>query len=90
MYPRLAQRAHSNFTETHLSFLGGLLIAGLQYPTASAVLGATWVIGRISYAIGYVNRGPSGRILGFYPSVLADLVLRGLACYTSVMLVLGQ
>ncbi|KAM0280287.1 hypothetical protein ACHAQH_004123 [Verticillium albo-atrum] len=59
-----AQRAHSNFTENHTSFLGALLVAGLRYPVAAAALGAGWTISRFVYALGYTSeRGPEGRVL---------------------------
>lgn len=60
----LAQRAHANYIENQTSFLGALAISGLRYPFASSVLGATWVVGRIAYALGYTSTsGPKGRAL---------------------------
>lgn len=85
-----AQRAHANFIENQGSFLGGLLISGLRFPTTAAALGAVWVVGRLFYGIGYAKNGPSGRLMGAYPSSLADYALRGMAVYTSVMYALGQ
>lgn len=56
-----AQRAHANFGENIISFLPALAIAGLSYPVASAALGATWIVGRILYVLGYTRSGPKGR-----------------------------
>ncbi|KAH8194915.1 hypothetical protein TruAng_010918 [Truncatella angustata] len=83
-----AQRAHGNFVENVTPFLGALLISGLRYPTASAALGAAWVIGRVWYAAGYVSRGPPGRIGGFTISSLSDLALKAMALWTGVQMVL--
>jgi len=87
----IAQRAHANFIENQPSFLGALAIAGLRFPMASAVLGATWVFGRLAYAIGYTSSaGPKGRVFGFLVSGLSDNVLRLMAMYASVMYVMEQ
>ena len=51
-----AQRAHHNFLENSTIAMSGLLLAGIQYPVASASLGAMWLVSRAAYAIGYVNR----------------------------------
>ncbi|KAL6863194.1 hypothetical protein ACO1O0_003438 [Amphichorda felina] len=86
-----AQRAHANFIENQPSFLGALAISGLRYPFAASILGATWVVGRIIYALGYTSSaGPKGRVFGSVVSTLADLSLRLAAVYTSVMYVLAQ
>ncbi|KAG9250375.1 MAPEG family protein [Emericellopsis atlantica] len=85
-----AQRAHANFIENQPSFLGALAIAGLRFPMTSAVLGATWVFGRLAYAIGYTSSGPKGRLFGFAVSALSDNSLRLMAMYASVMYVMGQ
>ncbi|KAI5458385.1 hypothetical protein BGZ63DRAFT_426788 [Mariannaea sp. PMI_226] len=86
-----AQRAHSNFTENHTSFLGALLISGLQYPVAAASIGAGWVLSRVVYAIGYTSgTGPQGRMKGSIGSFLTDTIMKFLAGYVSVMFALGQ
>ncbi|KAI0834209.1 membrane-associated proteins in eicosanoid and glutathione metabolism [Hypoxylon sp. FL0890] len=81
-----AQRAHSNYTENLTPFLGALLISGLRFPTASAALGAAWVLGRFWYALGYTSSGPQGRLKGFTLSILADLSLKVMAVIASVKL----
>jgi hypothetical protein len=59
-----AQRAHANFIENQPSALGALLISGLHFPVAAAVLGATWSVGRTLYLYGYTSSaGPKGRTL---------------------------
>ena len=66
-----AQRAHANFTETHPSFAGAALVAGLQLPVATAVLGATWSVGRVLYAYGYTSSaGPKGRVVSVFSRLL--------------------
>lgn len=39
-----------------------LLVAGIRYPVAGAVLGQIWNLGRVVYAIGYTNpNGTNGK-----------------------------
>ncbi|EWG47160.1 glutathione S-transferase [Fusarium verticillioides 7600] len=85
-----AQRSHANFTENQISFLGALLISGLRFPVASAVLGAGWAFSRVFYAIGYSAGGPKGRMGGSIGSFLCDTSLKCMAAYTSIMLALGN
>ena len=59
-----AQRGHQNFNENHASAIGAILIAGLKYPVAAAVLGAIWSVNRVVYGIGYTNGGEKGRYYG--------------------------
>ncbi|GAB1314104.1 Microsomal glutathione S-transferase 3 [Madurella fahalii] len=85
-----AQRAHANFTENLTPFLGELFIAGLRYPVYAAAVGAVWSAGRLMYVLGYTSaRGPQGRLVGFGLSWLSDIVLKGMAAWTSVGYVLG-
>ncbi|KAF5656509.1 glutathione s-transferase [Fusarium heterosporum] len=85
-----AQRAHANFTENQISFLGALLISGLRYPVASAALGAGWAFSRVFYALGYSAGGPKGRMGGSIGSALCDVSLKFMAAYTSIMYALGN
>ncbi|EXV03617.1 MAPEG family protein [Metarhizium robertsii] len=86
-----AQRAHANFTENHTSFLGALLISGLRFPMAAAAVGAAWTVFRILYLFGYTSQaGPRGRTTGALGSILADLILKFMAAYTSAKLVFGN
>jgi len=62
-----AQRAHGNFLEQLALFMPALLVAGVRYPVASAVLGQIWNVGRVVYAIGYTQKdgkNGSGRLYG--------------------------
>jgi len=47
------QRAHQNALENMPHFIMFLLLAGLQAPVASAILGSVYLAGRIAYALGY-------------------------------------
>ena len=81
-----AQRAHYNFLENHLNMLAPMLIAGVQFPIASAVTGVAWSVFRLLYALGYTSKthqNGKGRMAGsgFW---LAQLVLAGLAGYSGV------
>ncbi|KAF4334364.1 glutathione S-transferase [Fusarium beomiforme] len=84
------QRAHANFTENQISFLGALLISGLRFPVASAVLGAGWAASRAFYAIGYSAGGPKGRTAGSIGAFLCDVPLKFMAAYTAIMYALGN
>lgn len=71
-----AQRAHANYLENHASAALAILIAGLQYPLTSSVLGAGWAVSRLAYAIGYTRKDRTdgkGRLVGmtFMPFQLA-------------------
>ncbi|KAF2191486.1 membrane-associated proteins in eicosanoid and glutathione metabolism [Zopfia rhizophila CBS 207.26] len=61
-----AQRAHQNFNENHPSAVAAMLIAGLKYPQAAAILGATWSVNRVIYGWGYTMdmKGGKGRYYG--------------------------
>ncbi|EME38981.1 hypothetical protein DOTSEDRAFT_92243 [Dothistroma septosporum NZE10] len=56
-----AQRAHGNLLENMPQTIAMLLFAGLFYPTATPVLGATWVVGRVLYAYGYITSKENGK-----------------------------
>jgi glutathione S-transferase len=75
-----AQRAHQNFNENHPTALGAMAIAGLKYPTATAVLAAAWSVNRVVYAIGYTNgsEGGKGRYYGIL-WMLAHYAMIGMA-----------
>ncbi|GKT66659.1 MAPEG family protein [Colletotrichum tofieldiae] len=84
------RRAHANFTENQPSFLGALLISGLRFPVASAVLGAGWAFSRMIYAFGYTSgAGPKGRTRGSIGSFLFDTVLKFTAVYASVSIIMN-
>jgi len=86
-----AQRAHANFTENHTSTLAALLIAGLQYPIASAVMGVAWTVSRYVYMWGYCSpayEAGRGRYLGVSHS-LFQFGLYGLAITTAVKMIMN-
>ena len=76
-----AQRAHQNFNENHPTAVGAMVIAGLKYPMAAAVLGAVWSVNRVVYAIGYTNGGEGGK--GRYYGILWMLAHYGLIGYAA-------
>ncbi|KAL1796737.1 hypothetical protein ACET3X_005277 [Alternaria dauci] len=85
-----AQRAHQNFNENHVTALGAMLITGLRYPIAAAVLGAMWSVNRVFYSIGYTRSGENGGKGRYYGGlgILAHYVLilmSGKAAYDLVM-----
>ena len=85
-----AQRAHQNFNENHVTALGAMLITGLRYPVAAAVLGAVWSVNRVIYAIGYARTGEDGGKGRYYGAlgIIAHYVLvlmSGKAAYDLVM-----
>jgi glutathione S-transferase len=85
-----AQRAHQNFNENHVTALGAMLITGLRYPIAAAVLGAVWSVNRVIYAIGYSRSGEDGGKGRYYGAlgIIAHYVLllmSGKAAYDLVM-----
>ncbi|KAL1898953.1 hypothetical protein Cpir12675_001706 [Ceratocystis pirilliformis] len=83
-----AQRAHLNYCEAHTSWLGALLISGLRYPVASASFGTVWIASRALYGRGYAMKGPEGRLGGAYLGFFADIIIKSMAMFTSVMFAL--
>ncbi|KAJ4983316.1 MAPEG family protein [Stagonosporopsis vannaccii] len=85
-----AQRAHQNFGENHPTVIGTLLISGLRWPVATAVLGAVWSVNRIVYAIGYTNSGGEGGKGRYYGALwmiahYSLLVMSGISAYKIAM-----
>lgn len=85
-----AQRAHQNFGENHSTVIGTLLISGLRWPVATAVLGAVWSVNRIVYAIGYTNSGEEGGKGRYYGALwmiahYALIVMSGISAYKIAM-----
>ena len=58
------QRAHYQFIEQLGSVITLLLIAGIGLPTVAGCFGWLYFAGRILFTIGYVRKGPRGRIFG--------------------------
>jgi len=88
-----AQRAHYNFLENYPIALTGMLVSGIKYPVASAVMGAIWTASRIFYATGYTNKtkeGGKGRYNGglgglFWLCQLGFMGLVGKSGYDALM-----
>lgn len=61
-----------------------MLIAGLRYPVAAAVVGGVWSLNRVVYALGYTNgkEGGKGRYMGI-AWMFAHLGLIGMAGTTA-------
>lgn len=79
--------AFQNTLENLPTFLFTVLFAGLKHPKTATVLGASWVLGRVLYTIGYSSGDPSKRISGAIPSSLGLLGLLGTATYTAVQFI---
>ena len=86
-----AQRAHAQFVEQYPGFLVALGVAGLRYPVAAAGLGASWIVARLLFLLGYTraknNENGRGRHLGGW-YIAPQLALVGMALWTGVQMVL--
>lgn len=85
-----AQRSHQNFGENHPTVIGTLLISGLRWPVATAILGAVWSVNRVVYAIGYTRSGEEGGKGRYYGSAwmlahYALIVMSGISAYKIAM-----
>jgi len=69
------QRAHQNTLENFASVQILMIVNGLVFPEASAILGLIWVFARVAYGYGYANHGPSGRTFGAILSHAGDFPL---------------
>ncbi|KIV80132.1 hypothetical protein PV11_07653 [Exophiala sideris] len=84
-----AQRSHANLLENMPQTMIMSLFAGLEYPTATAALGAGWLVFRIIYAYGYIqSQKPHGKGRlngsGFW---LMQAGLWGLCCATALKMI---
>ncbi|KAF9349796.1 Microsomal glutathione S-transferase 3 [Mortierella sp. AD094] len=71
------QRVHQNTLEGFTTYMASLLIAGIQYPTASAGLGLVWCVGRVFYSYGYSTGDPGKRNWGAFGHI-GEVGLTGL------------
>ncbi|KAL4910204.1 hypothetical protein BDW74DRAFT_144644 [Aspergillus multicolor] len=72
-----AQRAHGNFLENAPQTMLSILVAGIKYPQAAAILGAAWVVFRTLYMLGYIySDKPNGN--GRYNGMLCWFAQAGL------------
>jgi len=77
------QRAHYNFLEQVATIITLVLVSGVWFPCAATAVGAVYFVGRILSTIGYVTKGPKGRLVGVALSslsLLAGIVLAGISC----------
>ncbi|KAG0376555.1 MAG: hypothetical protein J3R72DRAFT_438924 [Linnemannia gamsii] len=72
------QRIHQNTLEGFTMYMIMLLLAGLEYPIASASLGGVWCLGRCFYYYGYSTGHPSSRLLGAFGHI-GEFGLLGIA-----------
>merc|ERR1711907_827991 len=70
-----AQRAHYNFLESLTTVVVLLIFSGLFFPVFSASCGLAIFIGRLAYTIGYIGKGPQGRLIGVLIVDLASVAL---------------
>ncbi|CAG9461028.1 unnamed protein product [Pedinophyceae sp. YPF-701] len=78
------QRGHMNYVENLPQYIILQVASSFQYPMASAVLGGTYLLGRLLYFQGYSKTGPKGREAGAVVGVIANLGMLGLGvkfCY---------
>lgn len=64
--------------ETHYAQLWLMSIAGLRYPTYTAIAGAIWTIGRIAYFHGYASGEVKRRSFGSaiaYPAFFSVMIM---------------
>lgn len=85
-----AQRAHQNFNEHHPTVIGTLLVSGLRWPVATAILGAFWSVNRVIYAVGYSRSGEDGGKGRYYGAAwmlshLALLAMSTISAYKIAM-----
>jgi glutathione S-transferase len=70
-----AQRSHYNYMESVTCVLCWLLIGGIGYNWYAVGAGSVYLVGRLLYTIGYISKGPAGRVGGFVISMLASTML---------------
>merc|ERR1712217_585047 len=73
------QRAHQNTLESWSMVMVTMFATALVYPTASAIAGLCWVLGRFVYGFGYALGNPSFRMPGGLLSHVGDFPLMGMA-----------
>ncbi|KAI9145372.1 hypothetical protein BKA69DRAFT_1121746 [Paraphysoderma sedebokerense] len=81
------QRAHYNYVENLAPVLTFQLLGGLFYPKLISGTGLVYMIARYVYARGYINSGPTGRLMGARISGGALMVMFGTTVYSALKLV---
>lgn len=79
----------ANYVENLPNFLIFLTIAGLRYPVYSAVAGAIYLAGRVTYTIGYASGNPEGRLKGTF-AYLGLLGLLVMSCMSTYKMIMGD
>ncbi|TRY76160.1 hypothetical protein TCAL_03517 [Tigriopus californicus] len=64
------QRAHQNTLEQLPFFLTTLFLAGIRFPCYAAMFGASWLLGRVVYTLGYSSGSPDKRVPGAFISMI--------------------
>ncbi|PAV19922.1 membrane-associated s in eicosanoid and glutathione metabolism [Pyrrhoderma noxium] len=78
------QRTHQNTLEIIPYFLLSLFTTGIKHPYLASAFGATWVVGRVFYTIGYSSGDPIKRVTrGGFLSSIGISVLSLTAAYAS-------
>jgi glutathione S-transferase len=68
-------RTQQNTIESTVMFLPLLwILSGQGQGTAAAVLGWSWLLARVFYALGYTSSAPSRRLIPFVVSVLCIMI----------------
>jgi glutathione S-transferase len=76
-----AFRAHQNTLEQTIIFLPALWLATLySHELVAAILGAVWLVGRLSYLFGYIQDAKK-RGMGFLVGFVAFVGLLGMALW---------
>lgn len=65
-------RVHMNYTETVATVMMLVLASGLFNARFTVIAAIVYMVGRYLYGIGYISKGPGGRLLG---AILFDLAL---------------
>ena len=78
------QRAHYNALEQVATMITVVIVAGVWCPVCASVIGWTYFVGRLLFTIGYVAKGPKGRLMGALIADLAILAGIGTAVFSCV------
>ena len=82
-----AQRCHQNFLESVALLIFAILISGVLFPKAAAIIGTIHFVGRIFYILGYTTKGGAdNRLIGAGLAHGTTLIALGLATFTSLKL----
>lgn len=60
----LHQRAHYNALEQVATMIAAVLLTGIAMPLTGCIIGWVYFIGRTIYTVGYITKGPKGRLVG--------------------------